>query len=241
MSAHNVFGVSCISALTVQSTTGVKSSQPTGASLVEETLQWLAADLPPDGVKIGMLANEATVLTVARFLSTLPASVPVVLDPVIRSSSGRELLEPEGVDALITHLLPRVHWVTPNLAELSRMCGLPVDIPEQMEAGAAMLRECHPHLGVVVTGGHLAEPNDLVVSPDSTSLWLSGHRIETRATHGTGCAFSTALLCGLVAGQDGIEAARSAKAFVSEAMRRAEPRGRGRGPMELLWPLRPVS
>jgi hydroxymethylpyrimidine/phosphomethylpyrimidine kinase len=94
-------------------------------------------------------------------------------------------------------------------------------------------------LGVVATGGHLESADDLTVRADGHIQWLSGERIESRSTHGTGCAFSSALACGLVEGRDPVGAARRAKEFVAEAIRRATPIGHGNGPMNLLWPLKP--
>lgn len=239
--AEGCFGTACVTALTVQSTVGVRTVEAVEARVVAETLACLWADLPADGVKIGMLATAGNVEAVAEFLTRVRGiGVPVVLDPVLRSSSGRELLSWEGIDALKTRLLPLVDWVTPNLAELEVLAGLPVGTVDAMEEGATVLGRLFPRLGVVVTGGHLAgnSADDLVVAGDGTKVWLRGERIASRATHGTGCAFSSSLACGLSRGLDGVEAARAAKSYVSEAIRRAEPMGKGNGPMNLLWPLR---
>lgn len=116
--AHGLFGTSCITGLTVQSTVGVRLSVPVVTELVQETLECLVSDLPPVGVKIGMLGMGATVEVVAEFLEGLRAGgrrVPVVLDPVLRSSLGRELLDAAGVEVLRERLLPVVDWVTPNV------------------------------------------------------------------------------------------------------------------------------
>ncbi len=235
MAAHDLFGTSCITALTVQSTRGVNSWRAIGAAWVSETLACLTADLPPAGVKVGMLADESTVLAVADFLQGLPASVTVVLDPVLRSSSGTDLLEPAALNAIRALLLPRVAWVTPNMAELALLSGMPVETPAEMQAGALALVRRYPGLSVVATGGHLGRPDDLLVDPTATPVWLAGERVDTRSTHGTGCAFSTALLCGLVHSLPEVEAVSQAKQYVRQALLQAEPRGGGRGPMELFW------
>src|ERR1700677_1518805 len=110
--AHGLFGVSCVTALTVQSTVGVMATDPIAAEVVRSTLDCLQADLPAAGIKIGMLSTASNVATVADFLTELRGlhgqgtRVPVVLDPVLRSSSGRELLDPEGVTSLRERLLP---------------------------------------------------------------------------------------------------------------------------------------
>ena len=238
MAAHGMFGISCVTALTVQSTMGVRAIHAVDAGVVAETLACLVEDLPPAGVKIGMLATAGNVTAVAEFLEGLGGRVPVVLDPVIRSSSGAELLDAEGLAAMRSRLLPRVDWVAPNLAELGALAEMAVDGRGGMERAARSLQERWPELHVVGTGGHLDRPDDLVLWPDGRVEWMAGTKIESRSTHGTGCAFSTALLCGLAAGVEAGEAVRSAKAFVTEAIRRAESRGAGHGPMELLWPLR---
>ncbi len=234
--AHGYFGVSCVTALTVQSTVGVSEVEPVRAHLVGETLRSLWDDLPASGIKIGMLASAENVDTVATFLEGIRGTgLPVVLDPVLRSSSGRALLEDSGIERMKHRLLPLIDWVTPNLAELEVLTGT-----IEMETGARRLQKLYADIGVVVKGGHSVGDavDDLVMRPQGSVEWLPGKRIVSRSTHGTGCAFSSAMACELSDGLSGIEAARRAKAYVTEAIRRAEPRGGGNGPMELLWPLR---
>jgi len=241
--SEGFFGTACITGLTVQSTLGVRRVQPVAAALVSETLDCLAQDLPIDGIKIGMLASAENVAAVAAFLGTLRSrSLPVVLDPVIRSSSGRELLSAEGLAVMQRKLLPLVDWVTPNLAELAALAGRPVSTREEMERCARQLGEQHPKLGIVVTGGHLEDSvDDLVLTPGGRGTWIRGERIDSRATHGTGCAFSSAMLAGLAHGLSGEQAAHSAKEFVASAMRWATPLGHGKGPMNLAWRTNPRS
>ncbi len=234
MASMGLFGTSCVTALTVQSTLGVKAVHAVDAGVVEETLGWLAEDLPPAGIKIGMLANARIVETVVRFLERYGVGIPVVLDPVVRSSSGKALLDEEGVEAMRRVLLPRVGWVTPNTAELRVLA----EMEGSVEGLARVLGERWPGMNVVATGGHLEKPDDFVRMVDGREEWVRGEWIESMATHGTGCAFSTALLCGLVEGLDGMAAVRGAKEFVGEGIRRAERRGGGKGPMELYWRLR---
>jgi hydroxymethylpyrimidine/phosphomethylpyrimidine kinase len=239
--AHGLFGTSCITGLTVQSTVGVRLSVPVVTELVQETLQCLVSDLPPVGVKIGMLGMGATVEVVAEFLEGLRGSgrrVPVVLDPVVRSSSGRELLDAAGVEILRERLLPVVDWVTPNMEELGVLTGHGVRGREDVEEAARVLAGAGSgSLNVVATGGHLERPDDLVLVGGEAS-WLEGEKIDSRSTHGTGCAFSSALLSRLVLGNSGMDAARRAKQYVTEAIRTAEAVGKGFGPVNHLWPLR---
>ena len=241
IAAHGMFGTSAITALTVQSTLGVRASHIVAAPIREATLQCLVEDLPPTGVKLGMLGSRENVRVAVKFLQGLRvggSKIYVVLDPAIRSTSGRELLSQAGFELLRNELLPLVDWITPNLAELGELAGLQVSGPDEMEAAVDKLMTGHTRLNVVATGGHLDSADDLVALSDGRREWQRGEKIVSRATHGTGCAYSAALTCGLVAGHDGMTAARLAKDFVSKAIRRAEIIGNGNGPMELLWPLR---
>ena len=237
--AHGYFGTACITALTVQSTRGVRATEPVAAALTGATLECLEDDLPAAGVKIGMLGTAANVFAVADFLARKAegrARVPVVLDPVLVSTSGEESLSGEGVTALTERLLPLVGWATPNRGELARLLAWPHgDGRAWVEEAASELTGRFPGLSVVVTGGEEDSPDHYVAEAGGACGWLMGTRVESAATHGTGCAFASALLCGLVAGQ--MDAPARAKAYVAEAIRRAEPRGAGRGPMRLLWPL----
>jgi hydroxymethylpyrimidine/phosphomethylpyrimidine kinase len=236
------FGTACLTALTVQSTQGVRATEAVSASMVSATLACLEDDLPADGVKIGMLATKESVLAVCQFLERVRQTgrqIPVVLDPVLQSTSGKELLEPEGVTAMQERLLPLVDWVTPNLAELSQLTGLPVQSRQEMESAAKELALRYQTLGVVAKGGHLKEgADDLVLESGGTLTWLPGNRLLSRSTHGTGCAFSSAMMCALAQGRIPVEAARQAKDYVRGAIDSASQIGAGNGPMNLLWPLR---
>lgn len=246
--AHGLYGTACITALTVQSTLGVRASHAVGAEVVGATLDCLHEDLPPAGVKIGMLASAANVLSVGKYLERLRmegrSRIPVVLDPVLRSSSGRELLDAEGLAALREMLLPWVDWITPNVEELAVLVGLPVGSHEELAAAARALqgsvgmgRRGQP-LGILAKGGHLEPPDDLLLTRDGTEHWLRGERIETASTHGTGCALSSAFLSRLVLGDPPLEAARGAKEYVADALRSAVPLGHGAGPLNLRGPKR---
>ena len=204
-------------------------------------LHCLHEDLPPAGIKVGMLATAANVDVVAEFVSFSKQQslrVPVVLDPVFRSSSGRDLLDAHGLACLKDRLLPLVDWITPNLAELAELAGMPAGSPAEVEAAVLAVRARFPQLGIVATGGHLRSADDLVASQGRPMHWLQGSRLVSQATHGTGCAFASALLCSLVEGRDELAAAEDAKHFVTQAILHAEPIGHGHGPMNLLWPLR---
>jgi hydroxymethylpyrimidine/phosphomethylpyrimidine kinase len=244
--AHGVYGVAAITALTIQSTQCVRGIEAVRPSLFRETLECLAADIDLAGVKLGMLASAGLVAEAEHFLRARPELRPaVVLDPVTRSSSGAALLDKEGTLLLRERLLGVVGWVTPNLEELAMLAGVEVRRREQVEPAAARLVRYaasigNPGLAIVVTGGHLDRPDDFLLL-NGQGGWLAGERVETRCTHGTGCAFSSALLAGLVQGRSGIDAVKAAKIYVREAMLAAYPVGQGHGPLQHLFAFKPPA
>jgi hydroxymethylpyrimidine/phosphomethylpyrimidine kinase len=241
--AHGIFGTSAITSLTVQSTQGVAASEPLSDVLISKVLFNLQADLPPAGVKIGMLGTAEAVLAVVNYLQRKRKhdedndKILIVLDPILISSSGAPLLSPEGVDAMRQWLLPLVDWVTPNWSELAVLSGLPVDTIDNAINAAAVLGAQYPHINVVVTGGDQTQATDLLRLADGTLHRYSAGHIETTSTHGTGCAFSSALLSRIILGSTPVNAVAEAKSYVTEAIRRAPGLGKGKGPLNLLWPL----
>ena len=246
--AHGVFGISCATALTVQSTRGVRRVAPVDAQLITATLDCLYEDMPIAGIKIGMLGTAAGASAVAEFLSR--RAIPqryVVLDPVLLSSSGATLLDDAGRRILEERLLTRVGWITPNLDELAILLAEQVAEAGGIPAQAARLQQMAARVGnrglsIVVTGGHLEQPSDFFLdgldAGESHGEWIPGERIETSSTHGTGCAFSSSLVCQLAQGHQGRQAVTHAKAYVTNALRHAYPIGRGRGPLNHLFPFK---
>jgi hydroxymethylpyrimidine/phosphomethylpyrimidine kinase len=234
--AHGIFGTSAITALTVQSTIGVRRVEPVAADVLAETLACLEADLPPAGIKIGMLGGEVQVAAVVTYLAGLQRSMPIVLDPVLQSSSGAPLLSEAGRECLKRDLLPLVTVVTPNSAELAILTGMPCGTQDEIRRASELLAGSYPKLSILCTGGDRPKPDDLLLHNGGWTV-LAGEHIATSATHGTGCALSSALLCGLLQGNELPASAIAAKAYVAQAMVRATRRGAGRGPMNLLWPI----
>ncbi len=238
--AHGLFGTSCITSLTVQSTLGVVDSFPVQASTVTATLNCLQADLPPAGIKIGMLATSENVVAVAGYLERIRTEGfrgPIVLDPVIRSSSGRELLDAQGMSLLRERLLPLVNWITPNLDELSLLTGFSIGARTEVPLAASALQALGTGLSVLATAGHLDPPDDYLLTATGEVHWLPGVHVETTSTHGTGCALSSALVSRLIAGDQPHTACVAAKNYVVEGLRSARPIGHGHGPLNHLWTL----
>ena len=229
IAAHGCFGVGCITSITVQNTTGVTRVERISGHVVSETLKSLASDMPIAAIRIGMLGSASTAAAVADFLGEM-GRVPIVLDPVLRSSSGAELFHKSGIEVLKARLLPLALVITPNLAEAAELTGLRVVSLAEIKVAAAALQRMGAR-NVVVTGGHLAANIDLVRLESGEEHEVAGPRIESKSTHGTGCAFATALACNLAKGMNVVAASMAAKKYVTEAIKAAYAVGKGNGPI----------
>jgi hydroxymethylpyrimidine/phosphomethylpyrimidine kinase len=236
IAAHECYGVSCITAFTVQSTRGVRRVEGVDPKIIAETLQELVSDVAPEAVHIGMLGNGRVVEVIADFLSQ--AKLPhVVLDPILKSSSGADLLDVAGTRLLIERLLPFVELITPNLDEASALTRTAVTNLDQMREAAAHLHSLGA-ANVVVTGGHLEKAIDLLSFTTSRGIEqevFKADRQRSNSTHGTGCAFSTALACHLAHGRGLPETVLLSKAYVSAAIANAYSLGHGVGPVHHLY------
>jgi hydroxymethylpyrimidine/phosphomethylpyrimidine kinase len=229
------YGAACITALTVQNTLGVLRVEPIARQTVSETLKVLLEDLPPSAIKIGMLANSSVADAVADFLEALvPPRCPIVVDPILHSSSGAALLDPDGVRILRTRLLPLATVVTPNCQEAATLTALPADDPEAM---AQALRKLGAQAAVVTGGDATGQFSQDAFAYDVKGAELveilTAPRVQSQSTHGTGCAFSTAIACGLARGESIAAAVTSAKGFVHRAIQCAPGIGHGHGPLGL--------
>jgi hydroxymethylpyrimidine/phosphomethylpyrimidine kinase len=244
--ALGCYAVTCVSALTVQSTQGVFGVEPVRPELVREVLARLADDVEIAAVRVGMLGSGEIAKVVARFLREFGAR-NVVFDPVLRSSSGASLIDVAGFEVIRDELLPLCDVITPNFHEAialveadsetvlaSNLYGKSLQDVRRL---AAKLQELGCQ-AVVITGGHLPEANDYLSSKtaaETSEQVFRGSRIESQATHGTGCAFAMALACGLAKGLTLGEAVGGAKEFVRKAISAAYPVGKGIGPMNHLF------
>src|SRR5678815_509727 len=236
IAAHGCYGVSCITALTVQSTAGVRRVEPVSPEIISATLSELLTDVEVAAVHVGMLASSRVVKAVADFLeqSNLPN---IVLDPILKSSSGKDLLDAPGRELLRKRLLPMCSVVTPNIDEAAVLTGLPVTDPNQMREAAQVLHGMGAP-AVVVTGGHLDKAIDLLSFRTRKSIeqeLFKSERQKSNSTHGTGCAFATAMACHLALGRGLPEAVLLAKAYVQAAIANAHPLGKGVGPVHHLY------
>jgi hydroxymethylpyrimidine/phosphomethylpyrimidine kinase len=238
IAAHGCYGVACITAMTVQSTAGVRRVEAADPSLVRETLEELASDVPIAAVRIGMLGSAKVVKAVVEFLDSYRAKVPnIVLDPILKSSSGTELLDAAGTRLLIEKLVPLADVITPNVDEAAALTGLKVTDLDEMRAAAAKLHRMGS-AAVVITGGHLEKAIDLLSFNAKSGVEeevFKAERQRSNSTHGTGCAFATAMACHLALGRGIAEAALLAKTYVSSAIAAGHPLGHGTSPVHHLY------
>jgi hydroxymethylpyrimidine/phosphomethylpyrimidine kinase len=240
IAAHGCYGVACVTAITIQSTGGVRRVESIDPGLVTQTLEELAADIPIAAVHIGMLGTAKVVAAVVEFLAERKGKsklANLVLDPILKSSSGAELLDRAGTKLLIEKLLPLASVVTPNVDEAAVLTGLKVTDLDEMRAAAQKLHEMGAP-AVVVTGGHLDKAIDLLSFITKRGIEQEVFRAErqrSNSTHGTGCAFATAMACHLALNRGLAEAALLAKTYVTAAIAAGHPLGRGTGPVHHLY------
>jgi hydroxymethylpyrimidine/phosphomethylpyrimidine kinase len=247
IAAHGCYGVACITAMTVQSTVGVKRVEALDQALIIDTLEELAADFAIDAVHIGMLGSGKVVKTVADFLagqsgksgsSSRKSRLPnIVLDPILKSSSEADLLDAFGTKLLIEKLIPIVDVVTPNVDEAAAITGIKVKELDEMKAAAAKLHEMGSS-AIVITGGHLDKAIDLLSFKTKRGVEqeiFKAERQRSNSTHGTGCAFATALACHLALDRGLAEATLLAKTYVTAAISNGQSLGKGTGPVNHLY------
>jgi hydroxymethylpyrimidine/phosphomethylpyrimidine kinase len=227
--AHGCYGVAAITSLTVQNTQGVETVHNTPSAELRAQLDALVNDCEIAAVKIGMLGNRGNAVVVGEFLDA--HKFPhVVLDPIMKSSSGAELLDSAGIKYVATELLKRASVITPNVPEAEVLTGLTIKDLADMEAAARKLVEMGAH-AVIVKGGHMERANDVLF--DGAEIFqLSGDRVKEETLHGTGCTFASAFTAQLAAGRPLFEAATLAKAYVTKAIEKGFPIGKGRVPLD---------
>ena len=232
--ALGVYGTTAITALTAQNTLGVSAIHEAPAEFVAAQIDAVVADIRPDAVKTGMLANAGIIEVVAGKIKehALPL---LVVDPVMVAKSGDRLLRADAVRALRELLLPLADVVTPNIPEAGDLLGRPIRTDEEMREAARELQGLGPR-NVVVKGGHREGETATDVLFDGRDFHeFSSPRIDTKSTHGTGCTFASAIAAFLARGETVVEAVGHAKEYLTEALRRAYPVGHGHGPVNHFW------
>ncbi len=227
-SAHGVYGMSVVTAITAQNTQGVFAVQDISVELITKQIDAIFSDIRVDGLKVGMVSQIETIETIAERLCFYKPS-NIVIDPVMVSKSGYHLLRPEARKALIDSLLPRANIVTPNIPEAEVLTGTEISSLKDMEKAAKMVFEMGPQ-SVLVKGGHLDDEATDVLFDGKKLSYFKSRRVNTINTHGTGCTLSSAIVSNLAKGLPLEEAVAAAKKYVTAAIENALSIGKGAGP-----------
>lgn len=229
MLANGVYGMSVITALTAQNTTGVQGVLPVPPEFLALQLDSVFTDIVPDAVKVGMTAGEELIGVITDKLVQYGAK-QIVVDPVMVSTSGTALLESKAVEILKERLFPLAAVITPNLPETEVLTGRNISTPQDVEKAAEEIGRRYG-CAVLCKGGHREGGADDLLYHDGELHWFYGKRIENPNTHGTGCTLSSAIASNLAKGQELPEAVANAKEYLSGALGAMLNLGKGNGPL----------
>lgn len=229
MQANGVFGMSAVTAITAQNTTGVTSIMNVIPEVLADQIDAVFTDIRPGAVKIGMVSVPELIDVIADKLGSYKAE-NVVLDPVMVATSGAKLISDDAIGILTGKLFPIARLITPNIPETEVLTGARIRSKEDMEEAARVIYDKYG-CAVLVKGGHsINDANDMLFDGESTT-WFSGERIDNPNTHGTGCTLSSAIASNLAKGYDVAEAVSRAKAYISGALSAMLDLGAGSGPL----------
>jgi hydroxymethylpyrimidine/phosphomethylpyrimidine kinase len=241
MLANGVHGMSVLTAITAQNSLGVQGAWELPEEQVRAQFRSVVDDIGVDAVKTGMLASAPMVRVVASLLRTLPASVPVVVDPVSVSKHGDALLAADAMEAVRSEIVPLATVLTPNLTELGPVAGIELAGPADRETAAKILLEAGADW-VLVKGGHDPGPVAVdVLHGPAVRREFSAPRADNRHTHGTGCTLASAIASYLARGYDVPAAVGAAKDYISGAVAAGFALGGGIGPVDHAWQFRTRS
>lgn len=237
ISALGSYGLTVITAVTAQNTTGVQAVQEISPPIIEAQLKAIFSDIRVDAVKIGMLSGPEIIEVVSRFFASLHkgtsyagryTGLPVILDPVMVAKSGDRLLQLEAIEMMKTELFPLVRVLTPNIPEAEALLDMRVAGIEDMKKACGELLRMGPDW-VVVKGGHLQEePVDVAGSAEGIHL-IGGKRVATNNNHGTGCTLSSAIAAFIGQGDDELRAIQKARAYIQLCLKHGFALGKGVG------------
>lgn len=229
MIMNGVYGMSAITALTAQNTTGVTGIMEVSPEFLAQQIDMIFEDIRPDAVKIGMVSNSVLIEVIRERLTFYKAK-NIVVDPVMVSTSGSDLMKAEAVNTLKNKLLPLATVITPNICEAEIISQMKINNGNDMEVVAKHI--CHTYnCAVLLKGGHnVNDANDLLCI-EGNIKWFYGKRINNSNTHGTGCTLSSAVAANLAKGYALEKAVERAKAYISGALGDMLDLGKGSGPM----------
>ena len=229
IAAHKMYGMSAITALTAQNTTGVYGILESTPEFLANQLDCIFTDIFPDAVKIGMVSSAPLIRIIAQKLRQY-APKNIVVDPVMISTSGSKLLADDAAGELCQQLLPLATLLTPNLPEAEALSGLRICSEEDMIAAAQKIAQIYP-CAILVKGGHFGSSADDLLYLSGECHWFRSARIQTENTHGTGCTLSSAIASYLAQDCELTDAVIKAKEYISGALADGMDLGQGSGPL----------
>ena len=235
ITAHKLYAMSAITALTAQNTTGVQGVCDTPPEFVAQQLDSIFEDIRPDAVKIGMVSNSDIIETIAERLSFCDAK-NIVIDPVMIATSGGKLMKSGATEALIKKLFPLATVITPNILEAEALSETEINSEDDMLKAAKILAASIA-CGILLKGGHLENSANDLLYQNGTPVWFKGKHIDTKNTHGTGCTLSSAIACNLALGLSLEKSIENAKSYVTGALIAGAKMdiGHGNGPLNHMY------
>lgn len=234
-SAHGVFGMSVITAVTAQNTQGFFAVQDIDPDVIVKQIEAIFEDIEVDGVKVGMVSQIRTIEVIAEQLQRYQAK-NIVIDPVMVSKSGYHLLNPDAEKTLIEKLLPLATIVTPNLPEAEVITKRTIRALDEMKEAAKEIYQLGAR-NVLLKGGHLEDSSTDILFTGEEYIELTASRIPTQNTHGTGCTLSSAIASNLALGLDVVQAVKAAKEYITTAIQHSLAIGKGVGPTHHFYTL----
>ncbi|GKX65046.1 bifunctional hydroxymethylpyrimidine kinase/phosphomethylpyrimidine kinase [Inconstantimicrobium mannanitabidum] len=229
MTAHKVYAMSAITALTAQNTTGVYGVLESTSEFLEQQLDCIFKDIFPDAIKIGMVSSISLIDVIVKKLKEYNAQ-NIVVDPVMFSTSGHALMCSDAMDTLKNKLIPLADIITPNISEAEALCGFSIENTEQMLEAAKVISSLL-NGSVLIKGGHLTDSADDLLYIDGKVTWFNGEKIDNPNTHGTGCTLSSAIASNLALGFNMNDSVKNAKSYITGALKANLDLGAGSGPL----------
>ena len=235
ITAHKLYAMSAITALTAQNTTGVYGVLDADADFVKNQIDCIFTDIRPDSVKIGMVSNSDIINAIADKLIEYKAE-NIVVDPVMVATSGSKLISDEAKDTLINRLLPLGTIITPNIPEAEVLSGMSIKIDEDMIKAAKEISK-NIDSAILIKGGHYDKNANDLLYDNGEIFWFKGDRVDTNNTHGTGCTLSSAIACNFAMGYSKEESIKNAKDYITGALKAGLDLGKGSGPLNHMYNL----
>lgn len=238
MTANGVYAMSAVTALTAQNTMGVTDIMEVTPKFLAAQLDCIFTDIYPDAIKTGMVSSAALIETIAEKLVEYNGK-NIVVDPVMVATSGAKLISDDAIETLKVKLLPLATLITPNIPESEVLSGMEIKNSEDMVTAAKVISEKYG-CNVLLKGGHsLNDANDLLYQKNDKPEWLQGKRIDNNNTHGTGCTLSSAIASNLAKGYSLEASVKNAKEYISGALGAMLDLGKGSGPMNHAYDIKP--